>query len=46
MAGVVVAAGGIGELAPSGRDGLADSHQRLGQVGPAGVEFEAAVLDH
>lgn len=46
VAGVVVAAGGVGVLASSGGDGLADRHQRLGHVGPAGVEFEPALVDH
>lgn len=46
VAGVVVAACGVGVLAPAGGDGFADRHQRLGHVGPASIEFEPALVDY
>lgn len=45
VAGLVGAAGGVGELAAAGGDGLADGHERLGHVDPAGVEFQPAFVD-
>lgn len=36
MAGLIGAAGGVCELAAAGGDGLADGHERLGHVDPAG----------
>ncbi|KAF1072712.1 MAG: hypothetical protein GAK45_00147 [Pseudomonas citronellolis] len=46
VAGVVVTAGGVGELPPAGGHGLAHGHQSRRQVGPAGIELQPAVLDH
>lgn len=46
VTGVVVAASGVDVLSSAGRDGLADRHQRLGHVGPAGVELQPVLVNN